>query len=164
METQQRRLRRLGRSGRSRSLGSLQVLSGRSDLSKCIPKCTGYLKIQCSFCTAFQKMRFKMAQQTRESGHEALAPVYLVYGTVKAGSHCDISISISISILICACVFALSSKMADHDEKEELLEIGILLLISQRRNRKARKVPTPRKKNVCVRKDHLVKELSWIYL
>ena len=42
---------------------------------------------------------------------------------------------------------------------EELLEIGILLLISRRRKRKARKVPTLRKRNVCVRKDHLVKEL-----
>ena len=54
--------------------------------------------------------------------------------------------------------------MAYHDVEEELLEIGILLLISWQRNRKARKVPTPRRRNVCVRKDHLMKELSWIYL
>ena len=32
--------------------------------------------------------------------------------------------------------------MADHDEEEEFLEIGILLLLSRQRNRKARKVPS----------------------
>ena len=73
---------------------------------------------------------------------------------VKAGSHCDISISI-----LRKCICTLSSKMADHDEEEELLEIGILLLISRRRNRKARNVPTPRKRNVCVRKDFEVGRL-----
>ena len=46
--------------------------------------------------------------------------------------------------------------MAEHDEEEEFLEIEILLLLSRQRNRKARKVPTPRKKHVWV----LVKELS----
>ena len=50
--------------------------------------------------------------------------------------------------------------MADHDEEEEFLEIGILLLLSRQRSRKARKVPTLRKKNIWVRKVHLVKELS----
>ena len=49
--------------------------------------------------------------------------------------------------------------MADHDEDEEFLEIGILLF-SRQRSRKARKVPTSRKKNIWVRKVHLVKELS----
>ena len=38
------------------------------------------MQIQRSFCTAFQKMRSKIAQQTRESEDEALAPVY---GTVS---------------------------------------------------------------------------------
>ena len=52
------------------------VWRGRSKRSECIPKCTGYSKIQCSFCAAFQKMRFKMAQEKRQSGDEALAPVY----------------------------------------------------------------------------------------
>ena len=50
--------------------------------------------------------------------------------------------------------------MVDHDEEEELLEIGILLLLSRQRNRKARKVPASGKKNIWVRKVHLVKELS----
>ena len=50
--------------------------------------------------------------------------------------------------------------MADQDEEEELLEIGILLLLSRQGNRKARKVPTSRKKNIWFRKLHPVKELS----
>ena len=50
--------------------------------------------------------------------------------------------------------------MADHDEEEKLLEIGSLLLLLRRRNRKARKVSTARKRNVWVRKVHLVQELS----
>ena len=49
--------------------------------------------------------------------------------------------------------------MADHDKEEEFLEIGILLFLRQR-SRKARKVPTSRKKNIWVRKVHPVKELS----
>ena len=49
-----------------------------------------------------------------------------VYYFFKASSHCDISISI-----LRMCICTLSSKMADHDEEEELLEIGILLLISR---------------------------------
>ena len=48
--------------------------------------------------------------------------------------------------------------MADHDEEEEFLQIGIFLF-SRQRSRKARKVPTSRKKNIWVRKVHLVKEL-----
>ena len=48
--------------------------------------------------------------------------------------------------------------MVDHKEEEELLEIGILLLLLPRQNRKARKVPTPRKRNVWVRKVHLVQD------
>ena len=58
------------------------------------------------------------------------------------------------------CISTLSSKIVDHEEEEELLEIGIVLLLSRRQNRKARKVPSPRKRNVLVRKVHLVKELS----
>ena len=90
METQQRRLRRPGRSGRSRSLGSLQVLSGNLQAIKWKPlshdvedrsdQCTGYSNIQQSFCTAFQKMRSKLAQQIRESGDEAFTTFY---GTVS---------------------------------------------------------------------------------
>ena len=53
--------------------------------------------------------------------------------------------------------------MADHDEEEEFLEIGILLF-SRQRSRKARKVPTSRKKNIWVRKVHLVKELSLVFI
>ena len=51
--------------------------------SKCILKCTAFSKIQRSFYTAFQKMRSKMAQQTRESGDEALAPVYGIQKVAK---------------------------------------------------------------------------------
>ena len=70
--------------------------------------------------------------------------------------------NISISIILIAtqckcicilrmCICTLLSKMVDHDEEEELLEIGILLLISRRRNRKARKVPANTKKEKRMR-------------
>ena len=53
--------------------------------------------------------------------------------------------------------------MADHDEEEEFLEIGILLF-SRQQSRKARKVPTSRKKNIWARKVLLVKKPSFGFI
>ena len=87
MQTKRRRLRRPGRSGQSRSLGSLQVLSGtigaivnickrlngnHSRMTETIEAIQMYSKMH----RLFQKLRSKMAQQARESGDEALATVY----------------------------------------------------------------------------------------